>query len=296
MIRSKTSARRAESIHAHVHHGSGEPQGSLYPAAEIGSRERWARVAAAAIFAIAVWITLRQSAAMPGSMPMPGGWRMTMMWMAMPGQSLIGSAWMFLAMWQAMMIAMMLPSAWPMLELYERVSASAGQARPLLAASLAGVGYFLVWLLFGAVAFALGMLFSQSVMHSAALSRLAPAGAGVALMGAGAFQLTEWKQVCLKHCRSPLFWLGDHWRPGPAGALRTGLIHGAACAACCWALMLIQLVLGVMNLGVMIAVAAAISVEKLWKHGPKFARISGACAAAAGAALFVTAVLRWGGA
>jgi predicted metal-binding membrane protein len=88
------------------------------------SRERTARAVAAIVFAGSAIITWQAARGMSGGMRMPGGWEMSMMWMAMPGQTLMGAAWIFFLMWQAMMIAMMLPSSWPMLELYRRVAIS----------------------------------------------------------------------------------------------------------------------------------------------------------------------------
>ena len=102
-------------------------------------------------------------------------------------------------------------------------------------------------------------------------------------MISGAYQLSPWKQACLRHCRSPLLFLGQIFRPGLAGALGVGLAHGWFCAGCCWALMLMQTILGVMNLGVMILIAAVIGAEKLWVRGPLLARMAGAAAVATGA-------------
>jgi len=228
---------------------------------------------------------------------MPGGWEMSMMWMAspdpaMPGQTLGSAAWMFLPMWQAMMIAMMLPSSWPMLELYRRVAISSGERSPGLATVAVGAGYFGVWLAFGAMVFAAGFGVSAGAMHSAPVSRAMPLLAGAGLVLAGVFQLTPWKQACLRHCRSPLLFLGHAWRPGIPGAVRIGIVHGAYCAGCCWALMLIQAALGVMNLGVMTAVAAVIGIEKLWRRGPFLARVTGVAAVAGGVYLATASGLR----
>jgi predicted metal-binding membrane protein len=81
--------------------------------------------------------------------------------------------------------------------------------------------------------------------------------------------------------------LGHSWRPGLAGAARVGIVHGAFCAGCCWALMLMQTILGVMNLGVMIVVGAVIGLEKLWKRGPALARVTGGISIAIGVWLLV---------
>lgn len=249
------------------------------------SDEWWARAAASAVFLAALVATLYGARSMSGDMPMPGGWSLPRMWMVMPGQSTAAAAWMFLLMWQAMMVAMMLPSTWPMLVLYRRVILHNRLPSPVLSTLLVGVGYFTIWLAFGGMAFALGLGVSRAAMSSAHFSRMIPATAGVALVLAGAYQLSPLKQACLKHCREPLLFLTHGWRPGPLGGLRVGAHHGAFCAACCWALMLSQMILGAMNLAVMACVAALIALEKLWKWGPQLARLAGAGAVAAGLAL-----------
>jgi predicted metal-binding membrane protein len=247
--------------------------------------ERQARLVASVVFLLAAACTLYAARGMSGGMLMPGGWTMPMMWMAMPGQSLVGAAAAFLLMWQAMMIAMMLPSSWPTLELYSRVARHTGQSHPMLNTILAGVGYFTIWGAFGAIVFAAGFEISRAAMFSPQLSRWIPAAAGVSLVLAGIWQLTPLKQSCLNHCRDPLMFVGHAYKPGIWGGFRVGLHHGAFCAACCWALMLMQMVLGVMNLAVMAGVAAIIATEKLWKRGPLLARLVGAASIVIGIVL-----------
>jgi len=249
-----------------------------------------ARAVASGVFLLAAAYTLNAARSMPGGMAMPGGWTMPMMWMSMPGQSLADAALAFLLMWQAMMIAMMLPSSWPTLELYSRVARHTGQRRPLFNTILAGVGYFTVWGVFGAIALAVGFEISRAAMTSAKLSHWIPTAAGVSLVLAGIWQLTPLKQSCLKHCREPLLFLGQMYKPGLWGGFRVGLHHGAFCAVCCWALMLMQMVLGVMNLAVMAGVAAIIATEKLWKRGPLLARLVGAVSIFAGIVLLFRSI------
>lgn len=264
------------------------------PSQELQREQKRLRAIAAGIFVAAAIATLAGSFKMHGGMRMPGDWNMPMMWMVMPGHSMWGAAWMFLVMWQAMMIAMMLPSSWPMLELYHRTVATNGarqsSIQPAVKTAIAGTGYFFVWLIFGAVAFLVGFWVSREAMNSVKLSYRIPALAGMGLVFAGIYQLTPLKQRCLQHCRSPLMFLGHVYRPGYGGSLRVGIIHGAFCAACCWALMLIQMILGVMNLGIMIAVAGVIAVEKLWSRGPVFARLTGMASIAAGLFLLVRGI------
>ena len=246
-----------------------------------------APLAAAAIVTAACWAaTVYSAGSMSGTMPMPGAWEMSMAWMRMPGQSTFGAAIMFLVMWQVMMVAMMLPSAMPMALLYRGLAASRRRRGvPAPPAAVLLTGYFATWLLFGVLAYAIGMWVSALAMRSDAVSRMIPAGTGLALILAGLYQLTPWKQMCLTHCRSPLSFFAACWKPGWWGTLRLGAHHGAYCAGCCWALMLIQLAVGVMNLTLMVALAAVIWIEKTWHHGPRMAQAAGWAAIAAGTAV-----------
>jgi len=226
---------------------------------------------------------------MRASMPMPGGWQMSMMWMRMPGQSWAAAAALFVAMWAAMMIAMMLPSTMPMLLVFRRAAAFSGERHVGAQTFAIASGYFTVWTLFGCVAYAIGIAIAQAAMGSRAVSHAIPIAVGAALVIAGAWQLTPWKAACLRHCRDPLELVAHHLHGGIRGALRLGIHHGAFCAACCWGLMLIQLALGVMDLRLMIAVAGVIAAEKLLPWGAVVARVVGVVAIVAGVALAVRA-------
>jgi predicted metal-binding membrane protein len=228
---------------------------------------------------------------MSGSMPMPGGWNMSMAWMLMPGQTPVQAAVMFLVMWQVMMIAMMLPSAMPMALLYRGLAA--GRRRRGETAAPIGVllgGYFAAWLAFGVVAYAIGMWLSNAAMRFEVVSQWVPAATGGAIALAGIYQVTPWKRICLSHCRSPLSFFAACWRPGWWGTFRLGAHHGRYCAACCWALMLIQLAIGVMNLAAMAAIAVIIALEKLSPRGDAVARVTGAMAIVAGLVVAIRAL------
>ncbi len=242
------------------------------------------------VFLVCAGATLWGARAMGGSMPMPGGWRMSMMWMRMPGQSWGAAAALFVVMWGAMMVAMMLPSTLPMLLIYRRAAAFRGEARLGLATWAMGAGYFGVWTLFGVAAYAAGLALAQAAMRSLAVSRAVPMAVGGALVVAGAWQLTPWKSACLRHCRDPLQLVADHLHGGWRGALRLGVHHGAFCAACCWGLMLIQLALGIMDLRVMAGVAVLIAAEKMLPFGAALARIVGIAAIAGGVVMAVRAL------
>jgi predicted metal-binding membrane protein len=249
-----------------------------------------------AIFAtLAAWAyTLREAAMMSSTMPMPGGWSMSMAWMSMGVQSLPEHAAMFLIMWAVMMIAMMLPSVMPAVLLHQRLIETRLQRGEQASGStvLLLAGYFFVWVLFGAVAYAAGMSLSTAAMRSIRISVLVPAATGVALTAAGVYQLTGWKQICLRHCRSPLEFFARLQIRGARDSWRFGVHHGTYCAACCWALMLIQLVLGVMSVPIMALVAVVILLEKQWRHGERLAKAVGAVSLAAGGWLVLRATIR----
>jgi predicted metal-binding membrane protein len=183
---------------------------------------------------------------------------------------------------------MMLPSSLPMLLLYRRLVIVRGEPRADLLVWVMAAGYFSVWTVFGIVAYVAGAAIAETAMRSAVISRVIPVVAGAMLIAAGIYQLTPWKIACLTHCRSPLGLLshyGQHrgWR----GAVLLGLHHGLFCAGCCWALMIMQLVLGVMNVAVMLAVATIIALEKLTPPGVALARSVGVASIAAGMWLVV---------
>ena len=255
------------------------------------ARERWVYLAAVLVFVAAAAATLYFCRAMSDGMAMPGGWTMSMMWMPMAGQSWAGAAAMFLGMWLAMMVAMMLPSALPMLVIYRRVLAFRGEGRRAEAATVRmACGYFFVWLMVGAMAYAIGVAAAWATMRWAGLSRAVPAASGAALLLCGLFQFTPWKRACLRHCRDPLSFAADHLSGGRNDGWKLGLHHGAFCVACCWALMAIQLVLGVMNLAVMALVATVIALEKLIPRADLVVRLTGAAAMAAGTVMIVRQV------
>ena len=234
----------------------------------------------AIVFTTAAGITWYSSRSMSGGMPMAGGWTMSMAWM--PMGAWMESGMMFAGMWVAMMIAMMLPSTLPILLLYRRAARFRGETRTGLLSTLMATGYFGVWAVFGIIAYLAGLGIALLAMKSGAFSRAVPIASGVALVAAGIYQVTPWKAACLRHCRDPLSLVAGHMQSGWRGALRLGVHHGAFCAACCWALMLIQLALGVMNLLVMIAVALVIALEKLVSRGLLVARFTGVLAMAGG--------------
>jgi predicted metal-binding membrane protein len=205
---------------------------------------------------------------------MPGGWTMSMAWMRMPGQTWPGAAMLFLAMWMMMTVAMMLPSLVPMLRRCRQALGDAGEPRLARLTVLVGLGYFLVWAVFGMAAYGLGVAVAVATMQQPDLARTVPVAAGVIVLLAGALQFTRWKDQRLARCRE----LPGHGRmlPSDAGAaLRHGLRLGLHCSLCCMGLMAVLLVLGVMDLRVMALVTAAITAERLLPAGGLVARATG---------------------
>jgi len=194
---------------------------------------------------------------------------------AMPAQHMAAPALTFL-MWAVMMAGMMLPSAAPTLLLYgamARKHAEQGSALP--GTWLLGAGYLLAW-----TAFSLAATSVQSALQHAELLNPMMASASQALNGAmivaaGAYQLTPLKSICLSKCRHPVQFFMMHWRPGAAGALRMGMRHGVYCVGCCWVLMLLLFVAGVMNLAAVALIAAFVLLEKLLPAGPVASRFAG---------------------
>jgi predicted metal-binding membrane protein len=244
----------------------------------------------ALLFAASAAVTIVWCASMSemGEMPMPGGWTMSMAWMRMPGQTWAATAGSFLGMWVVMMVAMMLPSLVPMLQRYRRAVGGAGEARLGRLTALVGVGYFFVWTLFGMAAFPLGTALAAIEMRQPALARAVPIAVGVVVLIAGVLQFTAWKTRHLACCREAPG-RGRRLPDDAATAWRHGLRLGLHCARCCSGLMAILLAVGVMDLGAMAVVAAAITVERVAPAGERVARAIGAVGIGAGLLLIARA-------
>jgi len=194
------------------------------------------------------------------------------------------------AMWAVMMIGMMLPSAAPMILIYAKVGRQAAAAgKPFAATAWFAGGYVLTW-----TAFALAATFAQWGLERAAL--LTPMMetsshfvGGALLIVAGIYQWTPLKEACLSHCQSPLGFIlaRGGFRGDPGGSFGLGLRHGAYCVGCCWSLMLLLLVLGIMNLFWIAALAILILLEKVVPAGRMIARLAGLAFVAAGLWLIV---------
>jgi predicted metal-binding membrane protein len=206
----------------------------------------WAAAVVAWIGTV-VWVVGRDMQAMPGTMGLGFG--------------------EFVAMWALMMAAMMLPSVSPFVTAYAKTVTMPRTGRLL---SLA-VGYLAAWAVAGVVAYALARAFGSAAERSDGVARTLAVGSFAA---AGVYQLTPLKRRCLSHCRSPIGHLFHYLSfRGPTRDLRAGFLHGLYCLGCCWGLMLLLVAFGVMNLLAMVGVAVVIAVEKLWRHGERFAQV-----------------------
>ena len=188
------------------------------------------------------------------------------------------AAWaVVITMWWVMMIAMMTPSAAPLILLYGvvlRRHAAAGQSA-YVPSWLLLAGYLTVWLAFSVLAATLQKALQPAGLISEMMlwSRSATLSAAV-LAAAGLYQLSPLKRACLTQCRSPVRFLTEHWRPGRFGSFMLGVRHGAYCVGCCWVLMALLFVGGVMNLIWIAALTLLVLVEKLSPVGEKIGKVS----------------------
>lgn len=216
-----------------------------------------------------MWIVV-MARDMYGSMTGASAWMMTATWD-------LRHLLLLWAMWAVMMAGMMLPTASPLLLMYGVVArrSAAGPAAASTQIYALAAGYLVAWALFSLGATGLQRLLGALLLVSSMMEVTSPIVGATLLVLAGVYQLTPMKQVCLRTCQSPLGFLMSHWRTGWTGAFRVGLTHGFYCVGCCWALMLLLFVGGVMNLVVIAALTALVAFEKLARFGVRGARITG---------------------
>ena len=242
-------------------------------------RDRWVTIAGIVVLTVLSWVYLFGLAANMADMVMDGG-GMSAASGAMSPQLTAWSArdfvFMFL-MWSVMMVAMMLPSASPMILLHVKMDRQQGEGRDgALGTAAFAAGYLLAWTGFSALATLLQWGLERLALLSPMMVSTSPLlGAGL-LLAAGVYQLTPAKGACLQHCRSPLQFLMQHWRRGTRGAFMMGLDHGAYCIGCCWFLMALLFVGGVMNLVWIATLAVLVLLEKVVPRGKLVARLAGA--------------------
>jgi predicted metal-binding membrane protein len=189
-----------------------------------------------------------------------------------------------LLMWAVMMAAMMLPSALPMILAFGHLSARGGEvarARVFVAA------YLLVWVAFSVAATVLQWALQSLDWVDPMIVSTSATLNGVLLAIAGVYQFTPLKKMCLANCRTPFAFLLGEWKPGVAGAFHMGLRHGVFCMGCCWAVMALLFVGGVMNLAWIAALSIVVAIEKMAPRGELLAKVLGVALIVAGAAKLV---------
>jgi predicted metal-binding membrane protein len=248
------------------------------PRSAYSALQRRATVATAAVLlalaALGWWETSRQSGGMDGMVQ---------------GIAQVGTAMsfemtvpLFLAMWTSMMVAMMFPTIAPIVLLHRMVIRRRGGG--VTPTAVFAAGYLLVWVAFGFLPLA-ALLGFREVSHA---TTWVPRLGGAVLVIAGAYQFTRWKAICLKACRSPLTFLATHdFGRGLLGTVRAGVSHGAYCLGCCWALMTVLFVVGLMNLAWMATIAVVFLAEKNWKYGRGLINVAGTALVLFGLAVVV---------
>jgi predicted metal-binding membrane protein len=205
------------------------------------------------------------------TMPMPD---MSMADMGMISWSATDFVLMFF-MWAMMMIGMMVPSAAPMIFIFVAYNRSRRQRNQLTASVPAFVtGYIIVWVGFAALATLAQWQLVEASLLSDMMVATSPLLGGALLIAAGLHQFTPVKNICLTRCRSPFEFIASGFRPGMSGALLLGLRHGAFCVGCCWVLMGLLFVGGVMNLLWIAAIAVFVLLEKVLPFSAQFSRVS----------------------
>lgn len=191
----------------------------------------------------------------------------------------------FMGMWIGMMIAMMFPAVAPLVLAHRSVVKHRGEG---LGATLSFVvGYLVIWSLIGVIPL-LAFLWFRNLAGETAIAGWLPRVAGGVLVVAGAYQFTGWKALCLKACRTPVTFVLTHdFGGGARSAFRAGLSHGAYCLGCCWALMAVLLVVGLMNLAWMALLALIFLTEKHWRRAVGLTRVVGVALIVLGIAVLV---------
>jgi predicted metal-binding membrane protein len=199
-----------------------------------------------------------------------------LMAMPMPANAGVPALRFLIPMWIVMMVAMMIPSAAPMILLFTGlVRRRQAQGIPTTSAAVFTLGYLLVWAAYATVAAVAQWKLHQVALLSPTMASASPWLGGGLLILAGLYQWLPVKGTCLSHCRSPLSFISSHWREGGFGTLLMGVEHGSYCVGCCWALMALLFVAGVMNLLWVAALAILVLLEKVVPGGKELGRGAG---------------------
>ena len=247
-------------------------------------RDRVVGGGALAVLVVAAWLYLFHVASPMSDRAMSDLQTMPGMAMAMPARDAWG--WMvgaLVVMWAVMMVATMTPAAAPMILMFAAIHRRrAAEGRPAVPTVIFVLGYLVVWTIYSVAAGVVQAALHAAALLSPAMTAPSPLLAGGLLVAAGVFQWTPLKRACLAACRSPLSFLMSGWREGRGGALVMGLRHGLYCLGCCWALMALLFVAGVMNLLWVAVIAVAVLVEKVVPRGDLVGRLAGVALIAAG--------------
>jgi predicted metal-binding membrane protein len=204
--------------------------------------------------------------------------------MAMSGMAMLATPRfvdlpVLILMWSVMMIGMMTPSAAPMILLYARVARqAASKGQPFAATSWFAAGYLLAWIGFSIVASVMQVWLQRQALLTPAMDSASRLFSGLLMLAAGLFQWGPLKDACLGECRMPLRFIQRHggFRPPASHSLRLGALHGSYCVGCCWALMALLFVGGVMNMLWIAGLSILVLLEKMTTLGRDVARITGA--------------------
>jgi len=188
--------------------------------------------------------------------------------------SLADFSFVFL-MWVIMMIGMMIPTAAPMILMYSHIKFKKKRHTIFYSTTAFLSGYLVAWVLFSGIAAGLQGFLQRHALLSSELASTSNLFGGILLVTTGIFQWTPLKQACLKNCRSPLGFMLTKWKEGLTGAFRMGFEHGAFCVGCCWFLMLLLFVTGVMNIFWGVIITLFVLIEKVAPFGDKIGKLAG---------------------
>ena len=254
------------------------PKASRSSVEAIFRRDRWVTISGIILLTVLSWAYLFGLAAGMDDMAMEGDLMSSVSGLMGPQLSTwsVRDFFFMFLMWSVMMVAMMLPSASPLILLHVRVNQQQEDGGDGFHGTVAfAIGYLLVWTSFSAVATLLQWGLEKLAVLSPMMASTSPLlGAGL-LLAAGIYQLTPFKNACLRHCRSPVHFLMQHWRRGTSGAFMMGFHHGVYCIGCCWLLMALLFVFGVMNLVWIAVLSVFVLLEKVVPRGELVARVAG---------------------
>ena len=254
------------------------PKASRSSVEAIFRRDRWVTISGIILLTVLSWAYLFGLAAGMDDMAMEGDLMSSVSGLMGPQLSTwsVRDFFFMFLMWSVMMVAMMLPSASPLILLHVRVNRQQEAGGDGFHGTVVfAIGYLLVWTSFSAVATLLQWGLEKLAVLSPMMASTSPLlGAGL-LLAAGIYQLTPFKNACLRHCRSPVHSLMQHWRRGTSGAFMMGFHHGVYCIGCCWLLMALLFVFGVMNLVWIAVLSVFVLLEKVVPRGELVARVAG---------------------